>query len=617
MHNIFIFLQESSWKPTPNRPAIHSGKAIPTSPPVQSKTTPPSVQSKTTPPPIQSKTTPPPVQSKTTPPSVQSKTTPPPVQSKTTPPPVQSKTTPPSVQSKTTPPPIQSKTTPPPVQSKTTPPPVKSYLDTYFKQLKFSLQSHSSENLTVGDTLRVVILAQDKQGNMTTNIGDYFRASILNLKTKSGAVGIVEDHRNGTYTATFRLLWAGEVSIRVQLVLPRQAIDVIERTVREHPVDKIMFVKRYIVGKAKIDTRCNVDPAVFNTTAPVCNYSDPHAGARWYCEKADNISCNTSGYHGRLSTTVKLLKDGEEKLFSRGLNGVKKSISGSPSKINVISGLDPLVNRTRCMPGLPTPPVSGFYAGGVWNSLVCHNRHFSNQSEWRKCLRGKTLHFMGDSTIRQWYEHLVKILNLTDSPLPDAIHQTGPLLARDTVNNITVKKRSHGPPLRCAWTRTFHLQYVANVIDEIEGGPNDVVGITLWAHFTTYPVDMYRERMEAIRAAIQRLHQRSPDTLVVIKSANTRMGNELVAGDWLAYQLDLVMREMFEGMKVVLVDAWEMTTAQQWHKDVIHPARRAKSPGGAIACDTGIPWSDPALASLSTLKSFRTAHGRDKTPYKG
>ncbi|KAI8510147.1 Neurexophilin [Branchiostoma belcheri] len=530
-------VQESSWKPTPNRPAIHSGKAIPTSPPIQSKTTPPPIQSKTTPPPIQSKTTPPSVQSKATPPSIQSKTTPPPVQSKTTPPPVQSKTTPPPVQSKTTPPPVQSKTTPPPVQSKTTPPP-------------------------------------DKQGNMTTNIGDYFRASILNLKTKSGAVGIVEDHLNGTYTATFRLLWVGEVNIRVQLVLPRQAIDVIERTVREHPVDKIMFVKRYIVGKAKIDTRCNVDPAVFNTHTPVCNYSDPHAGVRWFCEKADNISCNTSGYHAKHSTTstVKLLKNGEEKLFGRGLNGVKKSISGSPSKINVISGLDPLVNRTRCMPGLPTPPVSGFYAGGVWNSLVCHNRHFSNQSEWRKCLRGKTLHFMGDSTIRQWYEHFVKILNLTDSPLPDAIHQTGPLLARDTVNNITVKYRSHGPPLRCGWTRTFHLQYVANVIDEIEGGPNDVVGITLWAHFTTYPVDMYRERMEAIRAAIQRLHQRSPDTLVVIKSANTRTGNELVAGDWLALQLDLAMREMFEGMKVVLVDAWEMTTAQQWHKDVIHPA---------------------------------------------
>ncbi|XP_035699472.1 NXPE family member 3-like [Branchiostoma floridae] len=417
---------------------------------------------------------------------------------------------------------------------------------TYAQQLSFFLEPGG--NFSVGDILRIVISAKDKEGNVTTNIGDYFRASIFNLKTKCGAVGIITDHQNGTYTATFRLLWAGEVSIKVKLVHPRQAVDVIERTDREHPVDKIMFVKRYLIGKVKIDTKCNADPTVFNSTAPVCNYSDPHAGARWYCEKAANISCNTSGYHGRLSTiaSVKLMKDGEEKLFSKGMNGMKKSISGSPSKISVTPGLDPLANRPRCIPGLPNPQISGFYHEGVWNSLVCHNRHFSNQSEWRTCLRGKTLHFMGDSTIRQWYEHFVKILNLTDSTLTDAVHQTGPLLARDTVNNITVKDRSHGPPLRCAWTRTFHLQYVANVIDEIEGGPNDVVGFTLWAHFTSYAVDIYRERMEAIRAAIQRLHQRSPDTLVVIKSANTRMGNELIAGDWLAHQLDLLMREILK-----------------------------------------------------------------------
>eukprot|EP00058_Branchiostoma_floridae_P025582 XP_002611072.1 hypothetical protein BRAFLDRAFT_70425 [Branchiostoma floridae] len=423
----------------------------------------------------------------------------------------------------------------------------------------------------VGDRLRVVISAKNKQGNVTTNIGDYFRAAIFNRQTRSGAVGIITDHQNGTYTATFRLLWAGEVNIVVKLVHPRQAIDIIERTVTEHPVDKIMFVKRYLIGKVKIDTKCNADPAVFNSTAPVCNYSDPHAGARWYCEKAANISCNTSGYHGRLSARVHLLKDGEEKLFGSGLNGLKKYISGSPSKIKVERGLDHLASRTRCIPGLPIPEISGFYIKGVWNSLVCQNRQFFSQSEWRKCLRGKTLHFMGDSTIRQWYEHFVKILNLTDSTLTDAIHQTGPLLACDEVNNITVTYRSHGPPLRCAWTRTFHLQYVANVIDEIGGGPNDVVGISVWAHFTSYAVDIYRERMEAIRAAIQRLHQRSPETLVVIKSANTRMGNELIAGDWLAHQLDLLMREMFEGMNVVLVDAWEMTTAQQWQADRIHP----------------------------------------------
>eukprot|EP00058_Branchiostoma_floridae_P001189 XP_002586677.1 hypothetical protein BRAFLDRAFT_105484 [Branchiostoma floridae] len=171
--------------------------------------------------------------------------------------------------------------------------------------------------VTVGD------IYEDQQGNVTTNIGDYFRASIFNLKTKCGAVGIIKDHQNGTYTAIFRLLLAGEVSI--QLVHPRQVVNVIERTVREH---------RYLFGMAKIDTRCNVDPAVFNSSAPVCNYSDPHAGARWYCEKAANISCYTSGYHGKLRTGDQLLINGEEKLFG--------SQMGEPDTLPSINAMFPL-----------------------------------------------------------------------------------------------------------------------------------------------------------------------------------------------------------------------------------------------------------------------------------
>ncbi|XP_078677134.1 NXPE family member 3-like [Branchiostoma floridae x Branchiostoma belcheri] len=445
----------------------------------------------------------------------------------------------------------------------------------YAKQLTFFIESNSGPDFSVGDIVRVVFFAKDQRNNaVTTNIGDYFRASISTLETKSAAVGAITDHQNGTYTATFRLLWEGKVKIKVQLVLPRQAIDVVERTVGEHPFDKVMFRRQYRIDRRTIGTRCSVDPTVFHNTGPVCNHSDPHAGGRWYCEKAANISCQTPGYHSYIlgSGPKNMLRPGEEKLFARRINPWRLDISGSPSTINVTKGLDPLAKRRRCMPGLATPQINGFYQDGVWNSLVCHNRHFSNQSEWRECLRRKTVHFMGDSTIRQWYEYLVETLNLTDVTLPEATHQSGPSLAKDPVDNITLKYRTHGPPIRTSSTKTSNLKYIANALDEIEGGPNDVVGITVGAHLTAFPVQLYRERMEAIRAAIRRLHQRSPQTLVAIKTANTfTSGSEVNGGDWLAYRFDLVMRELFAGMDVVLVDAWGMTSAQQWHVDVIHP----------------------------------------------
>ncbi|XP_078584053.1 NXPE family member 3-like [Branchiostoma floridae x Branchiostoma japonicum] len=442
----------------------------------------------------------------------------------------------------------------------------------YQRQLKFSLASESGRHYSVGDMLRFDISAKDSQNNIVTNIGDFFRASILTAvkgKAGSGAVGIITDHQNGTYTATFRLLWEGEVTIKIQLVDPRQAIDVIERTIQKYPIDLVMFGKRYKVGK-NIDTKCNIDPAIFKNTSAVCNYSDPHAGAWWYCEKAANIPCNTSGYHSVIR--YKKVKGGK-RLFRRGNTALKMSISGSPSKINVNKGRDLLANRRRCVRGLATPQISGFYRNGVWNSLVCKNRHFSSQAGWQQCLKGKTLHIMGDSTIRQWWEHFVRILKLKETRTPGAIHITGPLLARDPVNNITLNYRTHGPPRRCVFTRTSLLKYVANVIDEIEGGPNDVVAITMWSHFTSYPVEVYRKRMEAVRAAIERLLHRSPETLVFIKSANTGISNELKSGDWLAHKLDMIMREMFRGMDVVLVDVWEMTNAQHWNKEDIHPAK--------------------------------------------
>ncbi|KAI8513351.1 Neurexophilin [Branchiostoma belcheri] len=378
--------------------------------------------------------------------------------------------------------------------------------------------------------LHVVFSAKDERHNTVTNIGDFFRASIYSTTSKSGAVGIITDHLNGTYTAVFRLLWEGEVTIGIQLVHPRQAIDVIENNIRKYPFELVTFRKRYTIGNKAIDTQCSVDPVILKNTSGICNYSDPHAGAWWYCDKAANIPCNTTGS-------------------------------------------DPLANRRRCVRGLFTPEISGFYRGDRWNSLVCNNRHFSSQADWRKCLKGKTLYFIGDSTIRQWWEHLVSILKMTETHIPEAVHNTGPLLAKDRVDNITVNFRIHGPPLRAGFTRTTLLKYAANAIDDIKGGANDVVGITLWAHFTSFPVYVYKKRIEAARAAVERLLRRSPETLVVIKSANTRMGNELISGDWLAHKLDLMMRETFRGMDIVLVDAWEMTNAQHWYGDNIHPVK--------------------------------------------
>lgn len=53
-------------------------------------------------------------------------------------------------------------------------------------------------------------------------------------------------------------------------------------------------------------------------------------------------------------------------------------------------------------------PASGYYYQGVWHAPGGEAvRQFDTPAAVTQCLKGKVVHLYGDSTIRQWYEHLV------------------------------------------------------------------------------------------------------------------------------------------------------------------------------------------------------------------
>ena len=149
----------------------------------------------------------------------------------------------------------------------------------------------------------------------------------------------------------------------------------------------------------------------------------------------------------------------------------------------------------------------------------------------------------------------------------------GPLMAVDSKHNILMKYRCHGPPIRIRPVVVSELRYVANELDGLAGGPDTVVLFSVWAHFTSFPVEVYIRRMRHIRRATVRLLARGPGTLVVIRSANFVAMDQTTSthsSDWFSLQMDGVLRAMFQGMAVVLVDAWEMTLAHHSAHN-IHP----------------------------------------------
>ena len=51
--------------------------------------------------------------------------------------------------------------------------------------------------------------------------------------------------------------------------------------------------------------------------------------------------------------------------------------------------------------------LSGYYYKDVWQTLSGPPvRQFSSSSAISQCLQGKVVHLYGDSTIRQWFEHV-------------------------------------------------------------------------------------------------------------------------------------------------------------------------------------------------------------------
>lgn len=244
-----------------------------------------------------------------------------------------------------------------------------------------------------------------------------------------------------------------------------------------------------------------------------------------------------------------------------------------------------------------TPP-SGYYYKGAWQALDGTRVHQFNSRSISQCLKGKAVHIFGDSTVRQWYEYLTNSLpgiseqdfsvvktgsccsltccvffeDLKEFDLQTS-KQSGPLMALDYVNKISVTFRSHGPPIRYASTSVSQLHYVANELDSVLGGTNTVVVIGVWSHFSTFPVEVYVRRLLNIRKAVARLLSRAPGTTVVIRTANPKemtLYESLTNSDWFSLQRDKVLREIFRGMNVRLVDAWEMILAHHLpHK--LHP----------------------------------------------
>lgn len=410
----------------------------------------------------------------------------------------------------------------------------------------------------MGDELTVTIQLRDFDGNPKKSGGDFLISRIHNQELGTGAVGQVKDNLDGTLTAVFPLLWNGTADVEVILVHSSESITVLKRLTEEQP-DRIYFTSEFRSGAVKERTMCNVclDPDM----GPLCNFTDIYTGEQWFCVKPNTLDCNTRFSHNNGPYVGKISKE-EERLFQIGIN-MKAPLKalGDTGTVLILPKADDFSDDSKEV----RPQPSGYYYKNQWLSLQGQDiRHFDNASAITSCLSGKRVHLFGDSTIRQYYEYLTTTLTNLQTFDKRSSPQAGPMLAVDYANDIVVTFRCHNTPLRFYNVLASQLHYIEQELDRLAGGPDYMVVIGIWAHFTSFPMEVYYQRLMSIRRGIQRLLHRAPQTKVIIRSGNLKrmyMSYCLSHSDWYTVQREKVLRAVFGDLNVFILNSWDMVLA--------------------------------------------------------
>ncbi|XP_072901347.1 NXPE family member 3-like [Hemitrygon akajei] len=428
---------------------------------------------------------------------------------------------------------------------------------------------NSGKTFYVGDQLQVMVRMYDFEGNPKQYGGDYLQARIHTPELKAGSAGTVIDHQNGFYYINFNLSWAGKVQVSVSLVHPSEGIQILKRLREERP-DRVYLKCTFKAGDVSETTVCSL---FLPETKPLCNFTDLRAGEPWFCYKPKKLSCSSHINYAIGGYAKNVIIGEERRFFQSGVNIKRPILPCGIGHVIVTPSPRQTTDLRECVRGKPVVSPSGFYFKNWWISTTCNIRHFTTPAKITKCLRGKKVHLFGDSTIRQWFEYLTAFLTgLKMFDLGNHI-KAGPLCALDVENKIMLEYCAHGPPIQFRSLSSQHLYYISNKLNEIKGGKDTVIGITICAHFNTFPVGVYIRRLQYIRRSILQLLSRNPDTVIVIKTGNAREANQdyiLNYNDWFSYQLDVLMRRIFAHMNVAFVDAWEMTIAHYLPHN-IHP----------------------------------------------
>ncbi|XP_053547166.1 NXPE family member 1-like [Bombina bombina] len=418
----------------------------------------------------------------------------------------------------------------------------------------------TAQKYSVGDFLTVQVEMFDYLGQRKTYGGDFFRARIYSTKLKAGASGTVRDFNNGTYHVYFTLFWEGDVTISILLMHPSEGVSALWKA-RNMGYKNIFYTGKFLNKTKEVHTECGY---ILDSPEGKCEYSDKRKEEHFYCIKPPGVPCEALIAMKSNNRPHTYLSNLEKGLFNGGSNMAVEIAKELKIVMVQKSQKNYTKDNSKCVTGMSLPFPSGYFFNNLWHPVFCNISSFEPLSKIKTCLSRKIIYLMGDSTIRQWIEFIPAVMPNVKFFDLHGIGWHKEMLALDLERNMYIMWKKHGHPFvtQSFFTVKNHA-YIAQDIDRVAGGSSTVIVIALGQHFRPFPLIVFIRRLLSVRNAIVRLFHRSPDTKVIIKSENTREVNADVErfSDFHGYVQYLLMKDIFQGLNVGVIDAWDMTTA--------------------------------------------------------
>lgn len=426
------------------------------------------------------------------------------------------------------------------------------------------------ERYCVGEDFVIQVDMYDYLNNRKTYGGDFIRPRLFSLMPGASVSGKVEDMNNGSYLIHFPLYWAGQIKVSILLWHPSEGIAALWRS-RHSSLGVLGFQGRYVHLGQQAISPCGFQR---NSARELCEYKDKLYEEVFYCQKPPNLPCDCLRDMRAVDLHASYLKPEEKPMFERSRVGIELAKNLKPI---IVTNCDeiPLPPKPKCQPGLNSTLPSGYFFNNIWNPAYCTMTTYKTAEDFVKCLQGKKLFLIGDSTLRQFIMHFTEGIHIVKY---FRHHENGwhswekTLEAINMEKDIYVSYKRHGFPLE-SFVFYYFMEdmYTSRQIDRQGGGKDTIFVITMGQHFRQFPLKLFIRRALNIRRAVERLFLRSPETKVIIKTENTRERNappERI-GDFDGYTQYLVLKEVFQGINVGFVDAWDMTVASA--TESVHP----------------------------------------------